>query len=524
MTARTANLAVLTLGAVSLGALTALGSWALWTYNHDWVVWVMLIEAVIYAAVAWHSWHTEEAQDAAGRRRALAIILTTAALARLLLIFAPPLSTDIYRYVWDGRVAAAGINPYRYRPADPEVAFLRDRTIFPRINRAASAVTIYPPVAQAIFLAVTRLSQRVTAMKAAMVGFEAVSIATLLALLRRRGLPSTRVLLYAWHPLPLFEFAGSGHIDAAAIALMLLACLFADRLQPLAAGALLAAAVLVKFFPAVIAPALYRRWNWRFPAALLVVVIALYLPYLGVGREVLGFLPAYLHEENLSSGTGFFLLSAIAAWVPLPGWADPAYVLAGLAVLASAGAAVLLRRGAVAVPLRSGSATLPAPRKATTVPLPRDAAAVSLPRDTAAVPLPSNAAALPLPHDDESLTLPRDAGTSVLPRYGYAAAVPLGSALLLLALFTVLLSPHLAWYFAWTIPFLCFRPSWAWIYLSGAAPLLYAIIWAPGLLKLQAALYLPFVLILIVETIVRLRMPRLEAPNDQQSLESRRAG
>jgi hypothetical protein len=468
---RTANLMVLVGGAVALAALTAFGGWALWTYHHDGVAWVMLIEAVIYAAVAWHAWRTEHALDAAGRRWALVIILSTAAVARVLLIFPPPVSTDIYRYIWDGRVQAAGINPYRYRPADPEVAFLRDRQIFPKINRAASAVTIYPPVAQAIFLAVTRISERVTVMKAAMVGFEAVSIAALLALLRRRGLPQTRVLFYAWHPLPLFEFAGSGHIDAAAIALMLLACVLADVKQPVAAGALLAAAALVKFFPAVIAPALYRRWDWRFPAALLAVVVALYLPYLGVGRGVLGFLPGYFHDEGLTSGDGFFLLNAIALAVPLPAWATAAYVLAGLAVLAATALAVILRRGAAAVPRAST--------------LERDAAGLAresaLQRDAAGVALGS--------------ALQRS-----------AAAVPLGSALLLMALFTVFLSPHLDWYFTWMIPFLCFKPSWALIYLSGAAPLLYANIGAPGPLPLHAALYLPFVLILSVEIIIRLRL------------------
>ena len=65
---------------------------------------------------------------------------------------APPyLSTDIYRYVWDGRVIAAGINPYRYIPADPHLEGLRDPEIFPQINRANYAPTIYPPAARRSF-------------------------------------------------------------------------------------------------------------------------------------------------------------------------------------------------------------------------------------------------------------------------------------------------------------------------------------------------------------------------------------
>ena len=64
------------------------------------------------------------------------IILVCAAGCRLVCLFSPPfLSTDIFRYVWDGRVQAAGINPYRYIPADPHLAFLRDLDIYPHINR-----------------------------------------------------------------------------------------------------------------------------------------------------------------------------------------------------------------------------------------------------------------------------------------------------------------------------------------------------------------------------------------------------
>ena len=87
-----------------------------------------------------------------------------------MLLFDPLLSSDIYRYVWDGRVQAAGINPYRYFPAHEALAFLRDGTIFPHINRAEFAVTIYPPVAQFFFFVVTRIGESVTVMRFALLG------------------------------------------------------------------------------------------------------------------------------------------------------------------------------------------------------------------------------------------------------------------------------------------------------------------------------------------------------------------
>ena len=98
-----------------------------------------------------------------------------------MLLFDPLLSTDIYRYIWDGRVQAAGINPYRYFPAHDALAHLRDATIFPRINRADYAVTIYPPVAEFFFLIVTRIGESVTVMRLALLGCEAVSVSLIVA-------------------------------------------------------------------------------------------------------------------------------------------------------------------------------------------------------------------------------------------------------------------------------------------------------------------------------------------------------
>ena len=52
-----------------------------------------------------------------------------------LLVFTPPsLSDDMYRYVWDGRVQAQGISPYRYPPEASELAHLREGQIWRSIS------------------------------------------------------------------------------------------------------------------------------------------------------------------------------------------------------------------------------------------------------------------------------------------------------------------------------------------------------------------------------------------------------
>src|SRR5262249_58422000 len=131
------------------------------------------------------------------------------------------LGSDFSRYFGEGRVQAAGINPYAHAPAAPELALLRDAAIWPLINRADYAVTIYPPVAQALFLGIIRLGETVVVMKLGLLLFEGVTVAAIIVLIKRLGMSPARIAVYAWHPLPIWEIAGNGHVDAAMIALLM---------------------------------------------------------------------------------------------------------------------------------------------------------------------------------------------------------------------------------------------------------------------------------------------------------------
>jgi len=246
-------------------------------------------------------------------RSALWTILGVAVLMRAALLPAPPfLSSDIYRYVWDGQVQAAGINPYRYIPADPALEALRDPAVYPLINRKDYARTIYPPAAQMVFAAVGHISRSVTGMKLAMLGFEALGVLAMLAILRGAGLPPARILIYAWNPLALWSFACDGHVDAVAVGLLGLALLARTRRRYGLAGALLGAATLVKVLPVAVAPAFVRGGRLRQPMLVGAAVIGiLYLPYLAAGADVLGFAGSYGAEEGYDVGTGYWLLAGL---------------------------------------------------------------------------------------------------------------------------------------------------------------------------------------------------------------------
>ena len=269
-------------------------------------------------------------------RRTLAIVLLLAAGMRVLPLAAPPfLSSDLFRYVWDGRVQAHGINPYLYLPAAPELRFLRDDEIYASTNRSEEAPTIYPPMAQVIFAAIGQVWSSLQMVKIVMAGFEAVTIAALVLLLRRAALPTAGVLIYAWNPLPLWEYAGNGHIDAASLAFMALAMLAASGRRRNWAGVVLGLAILCKLLPAAVFPAFWRRWDWRTLAGTVAVIVVLYAVYtVGAGWHVLGYLPGYASEEGLASGSGFFLLRALMLLGPLSSWMTKAYLaVAGLVLL-----------------------------------------------------------------------------------------------------------------------------------------------------------------------------------------------
>jgi hypothetical protein len=227
---------------------------------------------------------------------ALGVILGFALVFRILQVWTPVyLSSDVYRYLWDGRVQLAGVSPYRYPPAAPELAMLRDDTVYPHINRPM-AVTVYPPATQWAFsLAAAVTPGTVTAWRLLLLLADALTVLLLLGLLGRLGAPVAAVVAYAWSPLVVLEGIQAGHVDLLMIPVVLLALHWRMRGSSGRAGLALGVAVLMKLHPAILLLAWWRRGDWRFPAVVLATVGLGYLPYAAtVGFGALGFLPTYV--------------------------------------------------------------------------------------------------------------------------------------------------------------------------------------------------------------------------------------
>jgi len=226
-----------------------------------------------------------------------------AALMQGLLVFtSPTLSDDMYRYVWDGRVQAQGISPYRYPPNAPELVYLRDNAIWPHINRK-NVVTVYPPAAEMVYALLWRIwpdSARWFQIVVAASGLLAGVL--LVGLLQTAGRSPTRVLIYLWSPLLAFETAHAAHVDGLILPLLVGAWWARLKERDTWVGILLGLATAMKFYPALLLPALWRprhtTGRWRLPLAFSLTVLAAYLPYwVTTGSGVIGFLPTYLREQ-----------------------------------------------------------------------------------------------------------------------------------------------------------------------------------------------------------------------------------
>ncbi len=273
-------------------------------------------------------------------RLGVGMIIAVGLVARVILLpTSPSLSTDAYRYVWDARVAMAGVDPYAYPPTAPEIAGLRDSSIYPKLNHPTWQ-TVYPPPAQAFFRAVYWIApDSVIAMKVALGVAELIALAALVLLLLTLDLPAGRLAIYAWNPLLLVEIWGSAHLDALVLATVTAAALASARRRDGLAAALLGLGTLLKLYPAVLFALLPGRRRASVVAAFASVVVSGVIATGGLDHWPLAPIGRYVRDEYFNPGLvrsfvnePTLALAVAAAWVIAIAWRGGATHLAERAV------------------------------------------------------------------------------------------------------------------------------------------------------------------------------------------------
>lgn len=268
----------------------------------------------------------------------LALVVLVALLVRLL-VLPHPIADDGLRYLWEARVMAAGGNPYALAPADPVLAPLAAGTPWAAHINHPTWTAIYPPPMLLLQAGVLGIVASPFALKTAFVAVEAVLVLLLLRLLRQRGLPPERVLVYAWCPLAVVATALEGHHDVVASCALVgaLACAGpARRAGRRAATALLAVlAVATKGFALAALPALWDRVRARdlLLAGALAALSA--LPFLDAGPALFASLTRFADEMHTNDSIHALLRLAAA----------PAHARLMCAAIGLAVAAWVVRRG-----------------------------------------------------------------------------------------------------------------------------------------------------------------------------------
>ncbi|MBI5688098.1 MAG: hypothetical protein HZC54_23745 [Verrucomicrobia bacterium] len=226
---------------------------------------------------------------------ALRGIFVFAIFFRVTLWFAPPmLSNEVYRSLWEGRAQTFGHNPYVETPASPKMGFLAPEMI--AYVAAPTMPAVSPPLSELLFRMVASISSHDPDLLKAFFAFVDLGVVWLvMRLLRLRGLNENMALIYAWCPLPIVEFAGSGHFLTLAMFLALSAVYLATPqiprrrwagvIEQTLAAASLAGAVCTHYFTLPLVPLVMRQIKARYWLLVPLIVWLFYLPFAEAGAR-----------------------------------------------------------------------------------------------------------------------------------------------------------------------------------------------------------------------------------------------
>ncbi len=416
-------------------------------------------------------------------KKTLVIVVAFGLLFRALILPSQQIQEDdVYRYLWDGKSFAHGINPFEYAPEEAtQFKFLQIRdpdelrsmyderqirelktlhdlkfatpdsfVFMERINHP-DVPTIYPPLAQYVFRAIATVrADSILALRLGFLLFDLTALVFIYLTLKRLGRNPNLCMIYFWSPLIVKETFNSTHLDIIGVAFLCASVFYLVARRFNLATFFLALSVLGKIYPVILLP-LYlkqmargyegRSWQWRQPAGAVLLFVATvaigYAPFLGIGLKAFEGLRVYsIYWQNNDS-----LFSLLAYLFGALGFRSEDAVLFSYdlpSLLAKVTVALALGGTLIYLLTRRGEESEPVDR--------------------------------------------------VRPIFIMMALV-------------FLLSPvQNPWYLCWTVPFLCFFPRGPWIFLTGLVGMYYLDFyfdyqemgeWLPGLPWME---YLPFYL------------------------------
>lgn len=210
-------------------------------------------------------------------KKQLLIIFAIAIAARFILLSIPP-SDDVNRYLWEGKITAAGFSPYVHAPVasnDKHVDRFRNSSdkIWSGINHP-KMTAIYPQGFQRIMALLSNISYTLLAAKFLVIIFDLLTAVFLVLILKYLSLDLRWVILYLLNPVVLLSFAGSGHQDSMMLFFVVAAIYFSLKENWLVMYLMLALSFQMKYMSIICFPFFISKRNIKYSIILPIVAFS----------------------------------------------------------------------------------------------------------------------------------------------------------------------------------------------------------------------------------------------------------
>ena len=245
-------------------------------------------------------------------------------------------SDDYYRYIWDGKVEAHGINPYRYAPDDLALSNLHSDKL-PKFVNYPEMKTIYPPLSQAIFfISYLSSNESFLGLKFYQLIFEILTVSALFLILSKLNLPLKNIFLYLLAPLPLFQLFIDAHVDGFGLSFFLFSIFFYLDKKKLLSYIFLGLSICIKPLGFILVPIYFfneKELFDRIKSAFIpfIICVVCYLPFVFSGTPfqalikftenwtfnglVFNILDSFIHDNQRTRIICSFLL--LSSYMPI---------------------------------------------------------------------------------------------------------------------------------------------------------------------------------------------------------------
>lgn len=204
---------------------------------------------------------------------------------RVVFIFClPNLSQDFYRFIWDGRLIATGINPYLHLPKE---LILSSTFQLPQAQElvngmgslSAEHYSNYPPINQLCFFLAAFFSPN--SIYGAAITLRLIIILADLGtlyfgkkLLQELGLESYSIFWYVLNPLVILELSGNLHFEGVMLFFFIISIYLGYKNRFLFAGIFFGLSIMTKLVPLLLLPIFINYLGWKKSIVFYIVVLS----------------------------------------------------------------------------------------------------------------------------------------------------------------------------------------------------------------------------------------------------------